>query len=126
MRKKLESDGAFAERDGARRFRQNASPDMATPDGDDFALSPAPSGGSSDRLGPTARQRYERMQKAASAQRRDGETDAMALARWITDTPAGKAAYSEDRHAALTEACKVYRRSSQVCPVLGYRPLDRR
>ena len=30
----------------------------------------------------------------------------MALTRWIT-TPAGKAAYAEDRHAALTEACKV-------------------
>ena len=57
----LESGGAFAEREGARRFRQNASPGMATPVGDDFALSPAPSDGSSDRLGPTARQRYERM-----------------------------------------------------------------
>jgi hypothetical protein len=91
----VESDGAFADRDGARRFRQNASPDMATPEGDDFALSPAPSGVSSDRLSPTARQRYERMQKAANAQRRDGESDAMALTRWITDTPAGKAAYAK-------------------------------
>jgi hypothetical protein len=56
------------------------------------------------------------MQKAADAQRRDGETDAMALSRWITDTPAGKAAYAEDRHAALTDACKAYRRGSQVVP----------
>jgi hypothetical protein len=112
----VESDGAFADRDGARRFRQNASPGMATPENDDFALSPATSGGSSDRLGPTARQRFERMQKAADAQRRDGESDAMALSRWITDTPAGKAAYAEDRHLALTEACKVYRRGSQVAP----------
>ena len=86
---------------------------MATPEGDDFALSPAPSDGSSDRLGPTARQRYERMQKAADAQRRDGETDAMAFNRWITQTAAGKTAYAEDRHAALTEACKVYRRGSR-------------
>jgi hypothetical protein len=76
-------------------------------------LSPAPSDGSSDRRGLTARQRYERMQKAANAQRRDGETDAMALSRWISDTPAGKAAYVEDRHAALTEACKIYRRGSR-------------
>jgi hypothetical protein len=53
------------------------------------------------------------MQKAANAQRRDGETDAMALSRWITETPAGKAAYAEDRHAALTEACKVYRCGSR-------------
>jgi hypothetical protein len=112
----VESDGAFADRDRARRFRQNASPDMATPAGDDFALSPAPSGGSSDRLGPTARQRYERMQKAADAQRRDGESDAVALSRWITETPAGKAAYAEDRHASLTEACKVYRRGAPVAP----------
>jgi hypothetical protein len=109
----VESGGAFADRDRARRFRQNASPGMATPEGDDFALSPAPSDGSSDRLGPTARQRYDRMQKAASAQRRDGETDAMALSRWINDTPAGRSAYLEDRHAALTEACKVYRRGSR-------------
>ena len=29
----LESGDAFADRDGARRFRQNASPDMATPEG---------------------------------------------------------------------------------------------
>jgi hypothetical protein len=108
----VESDGAFADRDGARRFRQNASPGMATPEGDDAALSPAPSGGSSDRLGPTGQQRYERMLKAANAQRRDGETDAMAL----TETPAGKAAYAEDRHAALTEACKVYRRGTSVDP----------
>ena len=100
----VESDGAFADRDGARRFRQNASPDMATPEGDDFALSPAASGGMSDRLGPTARQRYESMEKAAYAQRRDGETDAMALTRWITENPVGKAAYAEDRHAVLTEA----------------------
>jgi hypothetical protein len=105
----VESGGAFAERDGARRFRQNASPDMATPEGDDVALSPAPPGGSSDRLSPTARQRFDCMQKAASAQRRDGETDAMALSRWINETPAGRSAYLEDRHAALTEACKVYR-----------------
>jgi hypothetical protein len=112
----VESDGAFADRDDARRFRQNASPGMATPEGDEFALSPAPSDGSSDRRGPAARQRYERMQKAASAQRRDGETDAMALSRWITDSPAGKAAYAEDRHAALTEACKAYRRGSRVAP----------
>jgi hypothetical protein len=112
----VESDDAFADRDGARRFRQNASPGMATPEGDDFALSPAPSGGSSDRLGPTARQRYERMQKVADAQRRDGETDAMALSRWITDTREGKAAYAEDRHAALTDACKVYRRGAPVAP----------
>jgi hypothetical protein len=53
------------------------------------------------------------MQKAADAQRRDGETHAMALSRWITETPAGKAAYAEDRHAALTEARKVYRRGSR-------------
>jgi hypothetical protein len=112
----VESDGAFADRDGARRFRQDSSPGMVTPEGDDVALSPAPSDGSSDRLGPTARQRYERMQKAASAQRRDGESDAMAFNRWITETPAGKAAYAEDRHAALTEACRVYRRGSQVAP----------
>jgi hypothetical protein len=71
----VESPDAFAERDGARRFWQNASPDMATSDGDDFELSPAPSDGSSDRRGPTARQRYDRMQKAANAERRDGETD---------------------------------------------------
>jgi hypothetical protein len=109
----VESSDAFADRDGARRFRQNASPDMASPEGDDFALSPAPSDGSSDRLGPTARQRYERMRKAADAQRRDGETDAMALSRWISDTPAGRSAYLEDRHASLTEACKVYRRGSR-------------
>jgi hypothetical protein len=75
----------IADRDDARRFRQNASPDMATPEGEDFALAPSPSGGSSDRLSPAARQRFERMQKAAGAQRRDGESDAMALARWITD-----------------------------------------
>jgi hypothetical protein len=112
----FESDGAFADRDGARRFRQNASPGMATPEGDEFGLSPASSGVSSDRLGPTARQRYERMRKEADAQRRDGETDAMAFNRWISETPAGKAAYAEDRHAALTEACKVYRRRSQVAP----------
>ena len=56
------------------------------------------------------------MQKAADAQRRDGETDAMALSRWITETPAGKAAYAEDRHAALTEARKVYRRGSPRWP----------
>ena len=37
----------------------------------------------------------------------------MALSRWITDTREGKAAYAEDRHAALTEACKVYRRGSR-------------
>ena len=110
----VESDGAFADRDGARRFRQNASPGMAAPAGDDFALSPAPSGGMSDRLGPTARRRYDRMQKAASAQKRDGETEAMALSRWITDTREGKAAYAEDRHAALTEACKVYRGGAAV------------
>ena len=110
----VESSDAFADRDGARRFRQNASPGMAAPEGDEVALSPAPSGGSSDRLGPTARQRYERMQTAADAQRRDGESDAMAFNRWITETPAGKAAYAEDRHAALTEAYKVYRRGSQV------------
>ena len=85
----VESDGAFADRDGARRFRQNASPGMASPEGD-FALSPAASDGMSDRLGPAARQRFERMQKAASAQRRDGETDAMALSRWISDTPRGR------------------------------------
>jgi hypothetical protein len=112
----VESGGAFADRDGARRFRQNASPGMATPDGDDDALSPAPSGGSSDRLGPAARQRYDQMRKAADVQRRAGETDAMALSRWITETPAGKAAYLEDRHVSLTEACKVYRRGSQVAP----------
>ena len=35
----VESDGAFADLDGARRFRQNASPGMATPEGDDDALS---------------------------------------------------------------------------------------
>jgi hypothetical protein len=58
----VESSDAFADRDGACRFRQNASPGMATPAGDEFALSPAPEGGSSDRLSPTARQRYERMQ----------------------------------------------------------------
>jgi hypothetical protein len=75
---------------------------------------PGTPAGSSDRLSPTARQRYERMLKAASAQRRDGESDAMALSRWITETSAGRAAYAEDRHAALTEACKVYRRGSQV------------
>jgi hypothetical protein len=112
----VESDGAFVERDGARRFRQNASPGMATPEGDDISLSPAPSDGSSDRLGPAARQRFERMRKAANAQRRDGETDAMALSRWINETPAGRSAYLEDRHAGLTEACKVYRRGSQVAP----------
>jgi hypothetical protein len=56
------------------------------------------------------------MQKAADAQRRDGETDAMALSRWTAETPAGKAAYAEDRHAALTEACKAYRRGSRVVP----------
>jgi hypothetical protein len=113
----VESDGAFADRDGARRFRQDASPGMATPEGDDAALSPAPSGGSSDassdRLGPTARQRYDRMQKAANAQRRDGETDAMALSRWINESPAGRSAYLEDRHASLTETCKAYRRGSR-------------
>src|SRR5271165_2788928 len=65
------------------------------------------------------------MQKAANAQRRDAETDAMALSRWITETPAGKAAYAEDRHLALTEACKVYRRGSQVAPsVESGRPTD--
>lgn len=85
----VESDCAFADRDGVRRFRQNASPGMATPEGDDFALSPAPSGGSSDQLGPTARPRYERMLKAANAQRRDGETDAMALSRWISGFATG-------------------------------------
>jgi hypothetical protein len=37
----------------------------------------------------------------------------MAFNRWITETPAGKAAYAEDRHVALTEACKVYRRGSR-------------
>jgi hypothetical protein len=89
---------------------------MSTPEGDEFASTPAPSGGTSDRLGPTARERSERMQKAADAQRRDGETDAMALSRWITETPKGKAAYAEDRHLALTEACKVYRRGSGVAP----------
>jgi hypothetical protein len=109
----VESDGALADRDGARRLRQNASPGMAAPEGDDFALSPNPSGGASDRLGPTARQRFERMQKAANAQRRDDETDAMALSRWINDTPAGRSAYLEDRHASLTEASKVYRRGSR-------------
>jgi hypothetical protein len=67
----LESGDAFADRDGARRFRQNASPDMATPEGDDVALSSAPLEGPSDRRSPTARQRYERMQKAADAQRRE-------------------------------------------------------
>jgi hypothetical protein len=41
---------------------------------------------------------------------------AMAFNRWITQTAAGKTAYAEDRHAALTEACKVYRRGSQVAP----------
>jgi hypothetical protein len=102
----VESDGAFAE-------RENASPGMSTPEGDDFALSPNPSDGSSDRLGPTARQRYERMQKEANAQRRDRETDAMALSRWINDTPAGRSAYLEDRHASLTKASKVYRRGSR-------------
>jgi hypothetical protein len=109
----VESSDAFADRDGARCFRQNASPGMSTPEGDDFALSPAPSDGSSDRLGPTARQRFDRMQKAANAQRRDGETDAMALSRWINDTPEGRSAYLEDRHLALTEACRVYRRGSR-------------
>jgi hypothetical protein len=59
----VESDGAFADRDGARRFRQNASSGMATPEGDEFGLSPAPSEGSSDRRSPTARQRFDRMQK---------------------------------------------------------------
>jgi hypothetical protein len=111
----VESSGAFADRDGARRFRQNASPGMATPEGDELALSPAPSDGSSDRLGPTARQRFERMQKAANAQGQEGESDAMAFSRWIS-TPAGKVAYAEDRHAALTEACKVYRRGAPVAP----------
>ena len=77
------------------------------------ALSPAPLEGPSDRRSPTARQRYERMQKAADAQRRDGETDTMALNRWIRDTREGRAAYAEDRHAALTEACKAYRRGSR-------------
>jgi hypothetical protein len=56
------------------------------------------------------------MQKAADAQRRGGESDAVAFSRWITDTPAGKAAYAEDRHAALTEARTVYRRGSQGAP----------
>jgi hypothetical protein len=79
----------------------------------------------SDRLSPAARQRFERMQKAANAQRRAEESDVMALSRWTSDSPAGKAAYAEDRHAALTEACKVYRRGSG-CPVAGDRPLDRR
>jgi hypothetical protein len=72
-----------------------------------------------------ARQRYERMQKAANAQRRDGESEAMALSRWIIETPAGKAAYAEDRHAALTEACKVYRRGSRdAAPSDAGRPTD--
>jgi hypothetical protein len=31
----------------------------------------------------------------------------------IAETPAGKAAYLEDRHASLTEACKAYRRGSR-------------
>jgi hypothetical protein len=52
---------AFADRDRARRLRQDASPGMATPEGDDFSLSPARSDGLSDRRGPTAQQRYERM-----------------------------------------------------------------
>ena len=40
----VESDGAFADRDGARRFRQNASPGMATSEGDDFGLGALPVG----------------------------------------------------------------------------------
>jgi hypothetical protein len=64
------------------------------------------------------------MQKAANAQKRDGESDAVAFSRWITHTAAGKTAYAEDRHAALTDACKVYR--FPRCSVLGHRPPDRR
>jgi hypothetical protein len=67
---------------------------------------------------------FERMQKAANAQKRDGESDAVAFSRWITHTAAGKTAYAEDRHAALTDACKVYR--FPRCSVLGHRPPDRR
>jgi hypothetical protein len=118
----VESADAFADCDGARRVQQNASPGMVTPAGDDAALSPAPSGGSSDRRSPTARQRFERLQKAANAQRRDGESDAMALSRWISDSPAGKAAYAEDRHAALTEASKIYRCGSKVAPSVETSP----
>src|SRR5580700_1262855 len=62
---------------------------------------------------------FERMQKAANAQKRDGESDAVAFSRWITHTAAGKTAYAEDRHAALTDACKVYR--FPRCSVLGHR-----
>jgi hypothetical protein len=71
----VESDGAFADHDGSRRFRQNASPSMATPEGDEVALSPAPSGESSDRLRPggaTALRAHAEGGQRPEARRGDG------------------------------------------------------
>jgi len=109
----LDADDGFAERDRRRRAQDNSGQGVVPSGQDALSLRIV---GDSEGLSP-CQQQYARMMGMALLAKRNGETDAVAFARYI-GTPEGRAGYDEYRTSHLSIVGKSFGLVAKRAPVL--------